>query len=96
MKKYKLINKKTNEEYICDKITEYGFDYYINDDKINKGDWFYDSKCKSPIKTTGISKVETLIGVNGIKKLIASNNHEWFELGIHRVLYEVEEKIYFE
>ena len=38
--KYKLINKNTNEETICDKVTIDGFDYYvikadINDIKIN-------------------------------------------------------------
>lgn len=34
MKKYKLINNQTKEEYLCDKVTIDGFDYYVSD-KIN-------------------------------------------------------------
>ena len=36
--KYRLINKQTNEEHLCDKITIDGFDYYVNDfisDEVN-------------------------------------------------------------
>lgn len=36
--KYKLINSKTGEEHLCDKITIDGFDYYVNDfisDEVN-------------------------------------------------------------
>lgn len=31
MSKYKLINLKTKEEHLCDKVTIDGFDYYVND-----------------------------------------------------------------
>lgn len=34
MKKYKLINTKTKEETICDKVTINGFDYYVSDGEI--------------------------------------------------------------
>ena len=30
--KYKLINQKTKEEHLCDKVTIDGFDYYVNED----------------------------------------------------------------
>jgi len=33
--KYRLINKQTGEEHLCDKVTIDGFDYYVSDDKIN-------------------------------------------------------------
>ena len=31
--KYKLINKQTNEEHLCDKVTIDGFDYYVSDEE---------------------------------------------------------------
>lgn len=30
--KYKLINKTTSEEHLCDKVTIDGFDYYLSDE----------------------------------------------------------------
>ena len=36
MIKYKLINIKTKEEHLCDKITIDGFDYYVSDEKIKE------------------------------------------------------------
>ena len=44
---YKLINKLTGEEHICQKVTIDGFDYYVSDEKINSSNyedfsfWFY-------------------------------------------------------
>lgn len=35
---YKLINLKTKEEHLCDKVTIGEFDYYVSDDKILNGD----------------------------------------------------------
>jgi len=59
--KYKLINNKTKEEHLCDKVTIDGFDYYISDRIINEDELFimgneliYNSSllteewCKSP------------------------------------------------
>ena len=37
--KYKLINTKTKEEHLCEKVTIDGFDYYVSDDKILNGDY---------------------------------------------------------
>ena len=36
--KYKLINSKTNEEHLCDKISIDGFDYYVSDDESQIGE----------------------------------------------------------
>jgi hypothetical protein len=33
--KYKLINNKTKEEHLCEKVTIDGFDYYVSNEKIN-------------------------------------------------------------
>ena len=33
---YKLINTKTKEEHLCDKVTIDGFDYYVSSDKIKE------------------------------------------------------------
>ena len=39
---YKLINKQTGEERICEKVTIDSFDYYVSDEKTlsNNGDWY--------------------------------------------------------
>mgnify|MGYP003553209694 CR=1 FL=1 len=39
--KYKLINKRNKESFICDKITIDGFDYYVNSDNILPNDFYY-------------------------------------------------------
>jgi len=33
--KYKLINKQTGEEHLCNKVTIDGFNYYVSDEKVN-------------------------------------------------------------
>jgi hypothetical protein len=38
--KYKLINSKTKEEHLCDKVTIDGFDYYVSEEEIKVGDWY--------------------------------------------------------
>jgi hypothetical protein len=40
--KYKLINKTTGEEHICEKIVVDGWDYYVSDEATlsNNGDWY--------------------------------------------------------
>jgi hypothetical protein len=41
MQKYKLINTKTKEEHLCDKVTIDGFDYYIDyKQPIEAGKWY--------------------------------------------------------
>lgn len=40
--KYKLINNKTKEEHLCDKVTIDGFDYYVSEKEATKlGDFCY-------------------------------------------------------
>ena len=36
--KYKLINQKTKEEHLCDKVTIDGFDYYASDELPKQND----------------------------------------------------------
>lgn len=43
MQKYKLINLQTKEEHLCDKVTIDGFDYYVSNEKLKDGDWFYNT-----------------------------------------------------
>ena len=38
MREYKLINTKTNEEHLCEKVTIDGFDYYVSDDEAEIGE----------------------------------------------------------
>ena len=64
--KYKLINKQTKEETLCDKITVDGFDYYVSDEKTQKyGDYVWNGD-----HILGIAKVFTPDG----RKVIATNN----------------------
>lgn len=37
-KKYKLINRTTKEEFICEKVTIDGYDYYVSDEKPKRKD----------------------------------------------------------
>jgi len=37
--KYKLVNNKTKEEALCDKVTIDWFDYYVSDEKLQIGDY---------------------------------------------------------
>lgn len=39
--KYKLINRKTNKQHFCEKVTIDGFDYYLIEEFCEDGDWFY-------------------------------------------------------
>lgn len=74
MQKYKLINKTTGEEHLCNKVTIGGFDYYVSDiDVILDG--------SSPFvytKKDGIYKFEVIKAILDIsdypKIIIATNN----------------------
>lgn len=102
MQKYKLINTKTKEEHLCDKVTIDWFDYYI-DDKIPEDNDFF-------IVTLGDNVTKKLYQRNGIlcknsgirfessnpwatdsKKVIATNNSN---IDIPQVVDEVEELAY--
>ena len=86
--KYKLINLKTKEEHLCNKVTIDGYEYYVSDEVINQGDYYID------FRTDG-NKLEhfkekndlVLIGICGSKKVIATNNPN---IDIPKVVNEVE------
>ena len=69
--KYKLINKQTNEEHLCDKVTIDGFDYYVSDEKLIPNCYVFD-----PIRNriTVIYLVSKKGENFGAKKVIATNN----------------------
>ena len=64
MNKYKLINKTTGEEHICEKVVIDGWDYYVSDDKVQVG------------ATIGLEQIDTLNDIDLLlqKKVIATNN----------------------
>ena len=81
---YKLINKKTNEEAFCDKVTIDGFDYYVSDEKLQIGDYLQRNN-DLPVLYT-----ENFWFDFGVpyKKVIATNNPN---IDIPKVVDEVEE-----
>lgn len=82
--KYKLINLKTKEEHLCDKVTIDGFDYYVSDEKINSSNyedfnfWFYNPYIK---------ELQISCNPNSCHKVIATNNPN---IDIPRVVNEIE------
>ena len=78
MKKYKLINKQTGEEYLCDKVTIDGFDYYVSDVL---------TKCEAVYAYNHIFKSIQNCESTGYKKVIATNNPN---IDIPKVVDEVE------
>jgi len=98
MKKYKLINRKNNEETLCDKVTVEGFDYYVSD-KLPKDQevyWTYIvfdepiviNKCNLPD-----GWFERLHGKINYKSVIATNNPS---IDIPKVVDENNPKVMFE
>ena len=86
MSKYKLINTKTKEEHLCEKVTINGFEYYIVDEEPS----LYDTLmgCYYIFKKT-LYKRE-LNHHTGCKKVIATNNPN---IDIPKVVDEVEKFI---
>lgn len=71
--KYKLINNKTKEEHLCDKITIDEFDYYVSDDVITKG--WRGFAYKKDVKGQIFKHFYTLnTWYDDAKKVIATNN----------------------
>lgn len=62
---YRLINKTTQEEILCDKVTIDGFDYYVSDELPKKGDYHL----KNDIMLTKSHVID-----ENCKKIIATNN----------------------
>lgn len=98
MKKYKLINSKTKEEYLCEKVTIDKFDYYVNDDEINQYYYYicvssmYPKKCIKRDKNKHFEWVEDYLGnqdqLKFCKLIIATNNPN---IDIAKVADKVEE-----
>ena len=80
--KYKLINKTTGEERICEKIVIEGLDYYVSDKMPNVGSPFYDKELNCVAWRTDNS----LVHKNDVE-IIATNNPS---IDIPKVVNEVE------
>ena len=87
--KYKLINNRTKEQHLCEKVTIDGFEYYVNEEKLKVKDKFYfniDGVCD-------ILEVESEFHLEKIsshlenKKVIATNNPN---IDIPKVVNEIE------
>lgn len=79
--KYKLINKTTGEEHICEKVVIDGWDYYVSDNHAVSGDFaLYAGHVTKKLVDTEWT--------TGDKKVIATNNPS---IDIPKVVDEVEE-----
>ena len=84
--KYKLINKTTGEEHICEKVVIDGWDYYVSDEKGQIGDIVVEKYVDG---TIGLEQIDTLNDIDLLlqKKVIATNNPS---IDIPKVVEEVE------
>ena len=79
MQKYKLINTKTKEEHLCDKVTIDGFDYYVSDETPKDKDKVLHKNGTIGVLTTALA-ISIVEGTNEgsyvdeCKKVIACNN----------------------
>lgn len=89
--KYKLINKTTGEEHICEKVVIDGWDYYVSDEKGQIGDIVVEKYVDG---TIGLEQIDTLNDIDLLlqKKVIATNNPYDDILNIPKVVDE-DEKI---
>ena len=83
---YKLINKQTGEEHICEKVVIDGWDYYVCDEKGQIGDIVIEKYVDG---TIGLEQIDTLYDIDLLlqKKVIATNNPS---IDIPKVVDEVE------
>ena len=95
MNKYKLINKTTGEEHLCEKVVVDGWDYYVSDEDlgINKPFWGYCWNWRNKINYFENGLSEYARGRNYLppnapkQKIIATNNPS---IDIPKVVDEVE------
>ena len=91
--KYKLINKQTNEEHLCDKVTIDGFDYYVSDEIIKdvrpyNGEWQIEKGYilnKLPTYLTDLSECRLVIATNNLNIDIPQILEEPNETLIHQI-----------
>ena len=81
MNKYKLINKATGEEHICEKVVIDGWDYYVSDETVGNYCWYINTY------TNKLYHSSTLKPNENSKKVIATNNPS---IDIPKVVDEVE------
>ena len=81
MSKYKLINNKTKEEHLCNKVTIDGFDYYVSNEQAIEGFYGYIDFQGGDIKKVGKHFADDW------KKVIATNNPN---IDIPKVVDDVE------
>lgn len=91
--KYKLINTKTNEIHLCDKVTINGFDYYVSDEGVVNPCYFYNKPTnylgKALKREDNFLVCENIEGfhlLSEAKKVIATNNPN---IGIPKVMDEI-------
>jgi len=93
--KYELINTKTKEEHLCNKITIDGFDYYVSGEEIKLNDFVHlDNTIKELPEYNGNYIIQLLddallnsSNALNCKKVIATNNPN---IDIPKVVDEVE------
>jgi len=76
--KFKLINRTTNEETLCDKVTVDGFDYYVSKEIAKEFEYSFTAFDK--LIKVDLNKV--ILYKDGCPKVIATNN---FSMDIPRV-----------
>ena len=67
--KTRLIDIKTNEQYLCDKITIDWFDYYVSNKFIEEGDFAVNLNTKQITQCDGVKGMDSYW-----KKAVATNN----------------------
>ena len=91
--KYKLINRQTGQETICDKVTIDGFDYYVSDEIIKdvrpyNGEWQIEKGYilnKLPTYLTDLSECRLVIATNNLNIDIPQILEEPNETLIHQI-----------
>lgn len=79
--KYKLINKTTGEEHICEKVTIDEFDYYVNDETFGNYHWYINTFLNKLYHSSTLKPNEDS------KRVISTNNPS---VGISKVVDEVD------
>ena len=72
--KYKLINKTTGEEHICEKVVVDGWDYYVSDERPKVGDWVIEYQKADAVGELHFINGEYVLSVDIQEKVIATNN----------------------
>lgn len=89
--RYKLINIKTKEEHLCDKVTIDEFDYYVSDEKINIDDYYLSWKNNYATEPKERYVLYNLVSeTNGLnpRKVTATNNPN---IDVSQIVNEIEE-----